>query len=172
MLALNLSSGDYDLRTRYDATELAIVAAASVANWSAGRGQPVGLAANAVDSVFAGAPPVLPPRKGRAHLMRLLEVLARLQPAEATPPLADLLRRQAAGLPWGATLIVITGSLDAALAEVLLGTRQAGLNAVLMVVGPAPGPAEVRGRLTRLGVTNYHLWNERDLDRWRGEHGR
>mgnify|MGYP001413712402 CR=1 FL=1 len=172
MVALNLSVADYDLRTRYDATELAIVVAASLANWSTGQGQPVGLAANGLDSVYAGAPPVLPPRKGRAHLMRLLEVLARLQPAEAAPPLADLLRRQAAGLPWGATLIVITGSLEATLAEVLLGIRQAGLNAVLMVVGPAPGPAEVRGRLARLGVASYHIWNERDLDRWRGKHGR
>lgn len=168
MLLLDLRAESYALRARYDASELAIVAAASLADWLTGQKQPVGLLANGADPASGDGPPILPPRKGRGHLMRVLEVLARVQLAEAAPPVADLVRRQSAVLPWGATLVTITGGLDEALTDASLHARRAGLNVVLMLVGPVTSADEARRRLKPFGVTVHALWNEQDLAPWRG----
>ena len=50
----------------------------------------------------------VPPRRGRAHAIQVLEVLARAQLAEGMP-LSELLRRGSAGLSWGSTIMAITG---------------------------------------------------------------
>ena len=48
---LNLNADEYAQRTRLDATELAIVIAASLANWIVGQRQSVGLCVNGVDPI-------------------------------------------------------------------------------------------------------------------------
>jgi len=75
----------------------------------------------------------LPPRKGRAHLMRVLEALARVQARNATP-VASLLRQQAVRLPWGSTIIVITWGRGLGLVEALVGLRKSGFNVVVVLV--------------------------------------
>jgi uncharacterized protein (DUF58 family) len=71
---LNLNADEYAQRTRLDATELAIVIAASLANWIIGQRQSAGLSVNGADPIGPEErPQMLPPRKGRAHLTRMLE---------------------------------------------------------------------------------------------------
>jgi uncharacterized protein (DUF58 family) len=182
MLALNMNAAEYDQHTWRDATELAIIIAASLANWVVSQKQTVGLLTNGLDPLAreeaADNPQSfrpLPPRKGRAQLTRLLEALARLQAAE-TEPLAALLSRESAALPWGTTLVLITGQVDDRLFDELFRLRRGGLNAVLILAGKAPGATgKASGRSLRdikalgehFGFPVYHFRNELDLDAWR-----
>jgi uncharacterized protein (DUF58 family) len=75
----------------------------------------------------------VPVGKGRAHLIRVLEALARAQVRNGQP-LAHLLRQQAVRLPWGSTLIVVTWGRAMGLVEALSGLRRAGYNVVVVLV--------------------------------------
>lgn len=163
---LNLNAKDYEMRTRYDVPELAIVVAASLASWVIGVRQAVGLVTNGVDPLLGAAPPPMPPRRGRGHLLRLLETLARVQ-VEETFPLADLLQRESHSLAWGTTLIVITNRIDEDLFDGLFGARRAGLNAFLIQCGPTINFDQVRRRAGFFGFPVHQVLDERDLDIWR-----
>ncbi len=168
LIFLNLNSEDYDSRSRYDATEFAIVVAASVAAWVAGKKQSVGMLVNGADPLDENRrPPALPARKGRHHLMRLLDVLARVQLTEQALPLPQRLRQELVNLPWGTTLVIITGMADEALLEALFQARRAGLEAVLILTSPVPGFERVRERVEHFGFQVYELTKVPDLDIWR-----
>ncbi len=206
MVFLNLNNDEYDMRSRIDSTELAIVVAASICNWVVSKKQSAGLCTNGVDPLITGDPyskaPIaseqlsreaisretitmrdaasaqvqkgmpltlaepVPPRKGQAHLMRMLEVLARIQ-AASTIPLAELIRRDYLGLPWGTTLIVITGQIDEALFDQLFQVRRAGMSVVLVLVGPVPGAQEVQKRAAAFHFPLYLIRYDKDIDIWR-----
>ena len=168
MIVLNLNPADFEARSRYDASELAIVIAASIANWVAGKKQAVGMVVNGADPLTGDRRPgPLPARKGRSHLMRLLEVLARIKLAEASSPLPDVLRRETVHLAWGTTLVIVTGVADEALFDALFQARRGGLDAVLILTSPVAGFEETRRRVERMGVRVYQLTREQDLDIWR-----
>lgn len=75
----------------------------------------------------------VPPGKGRTHLLRVMEALARAQ-ARNTQPLVSLLRQQAVRLPWGSTLVVITWGRAMGLVEALMSLRKSGFTVVLVLV--------------------------------------
>jgi uncharacterized protein (DUF58 family) len=165
---LNLNADEYAQRTRLDATELAIVIAASLANWIIGQRQAAGLSVNGADPIGTdGQPQMLPPRKGRAHLTRLLDVLARIRSIPTTP-FVQLLQRETPHLPWGTTVILITGSVDDTLFDEIFRARRAGLNVVLILCGTVPNLTEVQHRAEHFGIPVQHFMRERDLDIWRG----
>ena len=165
---LNLNADEYAQRTRLDATELAIVIAASLANWIIGQRQSAGLSVNGRDPIGADdKPQMLPPRKGRAHLTRLLDVLARIRSVPTTP-FVHILQREVPHLPWGTTAILITGSVDDALFDEIFRARRAGLNVVLILCGTVRNLSEVQHRAEHFGFPVQHFTRERDLDIWRG----
>jgi uncharacterized protein (DUF58 family) len=164
---LNLNTAEYDRHGRYVATELAIVVAASLASWVIGQRQAVGLLSNGIDPLQADQQPQsLPPRRGRGHLMRILEVLARLQAAE-TYPLVELLQREVVNLSWGTTLLLITSNLDEALYDGLFQAHRRGLDIVLLPCGPVPEVKVAQGRAGYFGFGFYQIFTEKDLDLWR-----
>jgi uncharacterized protein (DUF58 family) len=166
-IVLNLNADEYDYRTRYDATELAVVVAASLANWIVGRRQSVGLWVNGEDPLNGKRQPsAILPRKGRAHLTRLLDVLARVRSIK-TQPLMDQLRQTLPRLSWGTTLIVITGSLDEAVFDEIFRARRAGLDVLVALMGLVPDRVAVIQRARHFGVPLYEFTRERDLDVWR-----
>jgi uncharacterized protein (DUF58 family) len=167
VLFLNLNANEYHYKFRYDATELAIVVAASLANWVVSQKQSVGLVVNGSDP-FAHdlCPQNLPARKGRPHLMRLLESLARVQLIE-TQPVAQLLHQQRVELSWGTTVIVITGQADEALFDQFFQLRRVGLNPVLILCGDVLNFQETRRRAKNAHVPLFHIQDEKDLDIWR-----
>jgi uncharacterized protein (DUF58 family) len=168
VIVLNLNAAEYEARSRYDAAELSIVIAASLANWVAGQKQAVGMVVNGADPLSGDRRPApLPARKGRPHLMRLLEVLARIQLADQATLLPEVLRRESVRLPWGTTLIIITGVADAGLFDALFQARRGGLDAMLILTSAAAGFDEVKRRVERMGIRVYHLTREQDLDIWR-----
>lgn len=164
---LNLNANEYDLHSRYDASELAIVLAASLANWVIGARQSVGLVTNGVDPLAQGEQPLsTPPRRGRGHLMRILDVLARIKLAE-TVPLVQVLQREVHHLPWGTTLILITNKIDDELFDGLFQARRRGLNTFLIQCGPTSSFEQIRQRARYFGFPFYQVLNEHDLDVWR-----
>ena len=141
--------------------------AASLANWVVRARQSVGLVTNGTDPLSQdGVPPRVLPRRGRAHLMRILDVLARVQAGQARR-LEDLIQREGAHLSWGATLLVIAPRLDEAFFDVLFQARRSGFDIVLIPCGPVPGLQRARQIANTFGFPLVHFLNEQDLDIWR-----
>jgi uncharacterized protein (DUF58 family) len=164
-ILLNLNSGDYEPRSRIDAAELAIVTAASLAFYVAGKHQPVGLESNGTDLLDPeSVRHSLPVRKGNAALMLLLEKLARLQLTEGRP-FAPLLRERAPALPWGTTLLVITGMPEAGLFDELLRARRSGLHSIVFLTAPVLRFESFENRAHNLGIPMFEIRSELDLER-------
>lgn len=166
LICLDFTQASYEGRRFYDASELAIVVAASLANHIIVReGQAAGLAMQAIDPLEeANVQFSLPLRRERAHLMSLLEVLARAQPAPApTTPFLDFLRRETSRLPWGATVIVISGAESGSLYETLAYVRSAGFALALILVMPQAPTDDLRQASSgKLPV--YRVWRETGLE--------
>jgi uncharacterized protein (DUF58 family) len=164
---LNLNNQEYDSKTRYAITELAIVVAASISNWIISKRQSVGLIANGIDPLSeTGKPQSLPAHKGRSHLLRILEVLARLQSGEIDP-LVTLIRQSSPQLSWGTTLIIITGQVDKKIFDTLSQACRRGQMIVLVLCGPVRDIQEIQSKVKYYGFPLYHLMNEQDMDIWR-----
>jgi uncharacterized protein (DUF58 family) len=166
MLALDLNLDGYEGRRRREASELAIVAAASLANHIIVRERlAVGLATEALDPLAHTRERFfLPARSERAHLIGVLEVLARVRLVPGVP-LADILRRERPRLAWGTTLIAITGRADEDLLDALAALRQGGF-AVALVLAQAREMAPLaRERAAMLGISIWPVWREQDLER-------
>ncbi len=167
MIFLNLNAEDYDYKIVFDASELAIVIASSIANWVNNKQQAVGLCVNGRDPfIETGAPPSLLPRKGRSHLLQILEILARIEVAES-PSFDTVIREQRVQFPFGTSLIVISGYVDDALLDELSQARRAGLNASIIMPGMVPKAQEITQKAGYYGIGVTAIARERDLDVWR-----
>ncbi len=157
-LILNLNGDDYYFRGRIDATELAIVTAASVANWIVQNKQMVGMVLNGHDPLTSdGKPQAVPPRKGKPHLMRILETLARVDRMDGSA-FVPLIQQQRFELGWGTTLIVITGSADERLIQELYQARRSGQNAILILIGMDVSEEASRRRAKTFGIPVVSSW--------------
>jgi uncharacterized protein (DUF58 family) len=171
-IILNLNAEDYYYRTRVDSIELAIVLAASVANWIVGKKQVVGMMVSGRDPLATdGKPQIIPPRKGKRHMMRLLETLARVEMIKETP-LVPLVQQQRYQLTWGTTLIVITGEVSNELLDELYQAVRSGQNVLVILAGGSPSEEAVRRRAAVFGIPVYSIAGERDLQSWMQEPGR
>ena len=165
-VVLNLNAEDYYYRTRIDSMELAIVIAASISNWIVGKKQMVGMMVNGRDPLADdGRPQTNPPRKGKHHMMRLLETLARVEMVDQSA-LVPLLQQQRYRLAWGTTLIVITGSLCNELLDELYQARRNGQNPVLIVAGTDTAEDAIHSRAKVLEIPVHNIATERDLRIW------
>lgn len=111
-------------------------------------------------------PVPIAPRGGRPHLMKVLELLARVETAR-TESLATWLPRACNHLSWGVTVPVITPAVDQDVFHTLHSLVRAGLNPVLILVTPTHQFAQIRERARRLGFNAYHVTQRKDLDKWR-----
>ena len=127
----------------------------------------VGLMVNGRDPLAeAGEPQTIPPRKGKRHLMRLLETLARVERRDDSA-LTPLIEQQRYKLGWGTSLIVITGTLSDALLDELYQARRAGQNAVVILAGGGEMANESsRRRAHAFGIPFFSIATERDLNIW------
>ncbi len=190
-ILLDLNSTAYERRERYAATEWAIVVAASLAAHLTDARQSVGLMSNGIDPLRVReethefdevtgrllfhapadkgpaaymATPIVP-RNGRPHLMKILEQLARVEPAE-TMPFAEWAPAAGVGLNWGVTILAITARGDARVAKVLHRMARAGFNPILIAVEPDANFSLVRERGRRLGFQAFNVSDRRDLAPW------
>ncbi len=172
VVVLNLHDEGYNRRSRFDDTELAVVVAASIANYVTTLKQSVGLLTNAKDAVRPASakehPAIfVPSRKGRQHLIRILETLARVQTSEHAVPFPDLIQNQIAQLPWGTTLVLITGKPDELLFDSLFRARRAGMNAIAVLAGVSSGLSDFKRRAEQFGLVVHSVEREKDLNKWR-----
>lgn len=192
MIFLDLNQASYSIQRMVAASELAIVTAASLANHIVLReGLAVGLTTQGIDPLQEERIRTLclPPRRERAHLMGILEILARVEtygqrpetksPSEKVSPtdkprqpmpaegedldLIDLVRRDSTQLSWGGTAILITGQETPELYDALLYLRQQGLAVALILVMPAPPDPEGRAHAAALGLRVHHVWREEEI---------
>jgi len=133
--------------------EKTIMVAASVAHYAAERRYAVGLVANGC-LPESDQPIRVPPGRAPTQLVRVLEMLAAVTPI-ASVPFEDLLITAGAELPWGSTMVVVTGIVTEEIAESLQRLRAAGRHMVLISLEESP-PPELDGVLT------YHLPQLRD----------
>ncbi|HOT90492.1 MAG TPA: DUF58 domain-containing protein [Anaerolineae bacterium] len=166
LICLDFAQESYAGRRFYDASELAIVTAASLANHIIIHERlAVGLATQAVDPLENDSQTFsLPPRRERAHLMNILEVLARAQ-TTPTPalPFPEFLRHESARLSWGTTIIVISGSESATLYETLAYLRSAGFALALILIMP-PAPDDHLRQIATDKLPIYRVWRETELE--------
>lgn len=163
LVCLDFDEDSYDIRNRYGASELAVTAAASIANHIVNRERlSVGL------STWAHNPAVgrktlfhLPPRPGQAYLLTLLEALALVRLTKDAA-FIDLLRQQKGTLRWGATMIAITGNKSQKLLDTLLYLRQCGLAVALLLVCPGRDSYSLDNPS---GIPVYQIWREAELEK-------
>ena len=166
---LNLSRSEYTQARAIIASEMAIVTAASLANHLIEKRQSVGLSSNGIDPlgvVQDGSPIILPPAKGRAHLMHILGILARVQLAEEQS-FGELVSRARLHMTWGSTGIIISAGADDALFGNMLLMKRSGFHVMLVVVDPKTSFLAIQQRAKDSGIVAYQIWRDEDLDVWR-----
>jgi uncharacterized protein (DUF58 family) len=165
LICLDMDTANYD--GWRNAIELGIIVAASVAHHVLLReGLPVGLATTAHDPLAEELQRFfLMPRQERAHLMSILEVLARVQAAEETA-FSTLVRQQSVRLSWGATVMVITGRERPQLVDTLIYLRRAGFAVAVILVQPGRPSEDLKQRAGLLQVPVHRVWRREDVQRW------
>ena len=185
---LNLHTEDYQKKEYRFQTEWAITTAASLAAYLVNQRQPVGLITNGVDPLQSGLeplfssdngrllgadpdapllmPPAIAPRNGRAHLMKILEQLARIESAE-TIPFAEWATNACYQLSWGVTILAITARGDEQTCQALHRLVRTGFNPILLAVEPDYNFGLVRERARLLGFRAFNVTETSGLDTWR-----
>ncbi|MCA9866787.1 MAG: DUF58 domain-containing protein [Anaerolineales bacterium] len=191
-ILLDLHTAGYERRNRYDSIEWAIVIAASLANHLIDRRQAVGLLTNGVDPlrlqedarVFDDVSGRLlfqsvdttgdlarymatatEARTGRSHLMKILELLARVD-GHDTVPFTAWASAACVHQSWGITLLAITGAGDIDTCNTLHRLARAGFNPILIAIEPDANFGVVRERARRLGFQAFNVHNRRELAQW------
>jgi len=164
LLVLDLDPESYDIKKRFDATELAITSAASIANWSNRQKLTVGLLTNGLDPINGMNPiSALPAQKGNQHVMLILEALARVEVGQ-TSSLPYLVSQALSHSAWGTTLILITGLYSQHLLEQIILAKRNGMNIVLMLIGFSQDRMKAQSESRQYGFIFYNLQDKLDLD--------
>ena len=154
-IMLNLNRTEYHRPTQIDATERAIVAAASVAHHLVHQRQAVGFCTNGrLAPPHDEAIPHIPAEPGKSNLMQVLDMLARVRMVDTTP-FVSFLREHSARLPWGNTLLVVTSILREDLLHELLSLRRQGYPVAAICVEPHLDFARLSRQAHYQGITTY-----------------
>ncbi len=164
--------------------ELAICAAASVTDWALNEGYSVGLYANSMmympelgmklpekqdgqgqeaslESALADMRKRrrihVPPASNVEQRKRIMETLARIQGYFGTS-IETLIQTERSRLPAGATVVIITSTINDPLLDELARMKQAGHAVTILMVGDQPMATHLAG------ITVYHLGGE---ETWR-----
>ncbi|MGB8648300.1 MAG: DUF58 domain-containing protein [Anaerolineae bacterium] len=167
LILLNLNVEDYSLKARADAGEVGIIVAASIAAHLVEQRQRAGLAVLGQDAVSAQVGlQIIPPLRGREHLMRMLELLARVE-LDATPPFAPILSQATANLGWGSSIVVITPGSGDSLTPAILELRRRGFHLILVATDPQAPFSALQAQLAQIGVPAFQVTGDKELDVWR-----
>lgn len=191
-ILLDLNAAAYERRNRYDSVEWAIVTAASLATHLINMRQAVGLYTNGSDPLrlqeesrvfdevtgrllFESGPasetatrlmpPAIEPRAGRPHLMKVLELLARVYSRDSAP-FMEWAPAACVNLGWGVTIVAITAQGDLQTCNTLHQLARSGFNPILIAIEPNANFGLVRERARRLGFRAYNINDRRDLAQW------
>lgn len=167
-LFLDLNLDAYPQKRYFDAIELAISTAASVAHYVVETREAVGFYSNGLDPLAVDKKPHrFPPTKGVANLMQILEGLARIE-AHQTTPIESMLQEEIVRLSWGTTLVLLTGHAPHNLFDPLIQAQRLGLQIVLILVGEIEAVDSIKARAKFMGMACHHLLYTPDLKAWQG----
>ncbi len=162
--------------------ELAICAAASVADWALNEGYSVGLYANTLmfmpeeqlhaeaeqegevvpglDATMASLMKRrrihLPPSSSVEQRRRIMDVLARIQPYFGST-LEEVIQAERSNLPAGTTIVIVTSTISERLLDTLIRLKQAGHAVSILYAGDSPNPMRLAG------LTIYTHWWHRNM---------
>jgi uncharacterized protein (DUF58 family) len=185
---LNLHLDDYAKVDRANRIEWAVEVAASLAAHLVDQRQAVGLLTNGIDPLGSGGtavfdeesgrlvseesanrptnqPIAIPPRPGRANLMKILERLARIE-AGKTTAFTQWTPTACIHLGWGVTILAITSRGDEAVCQTLHQLVRTGFNPILITIEPDANFGLVRERARRLGFAAYNISQRSSLSQW------
>jgi uncharacterized protein (DUF58 family) len=167
-LFLNLSHKDYEVRGLFTATEIGITIAASLAAYLSQNRHSVGLTVLASDPIDERDGFIrIPSGKGTAHLMQLLEVLARVERSRSETDFDHRLPLMTANLSWGTIAFVITPTPRELMFDVLLGLRKRGILPVLILTQPGARYQDALAKAKEMGTPCFRIEQIKDLDIWR-----
>jgi uncharacterized protein (DUF58 family) len=159
LLCLDLDPDRYR-RDGWEGSERAITVAASLAYHIITReGQPTGLVTQGVQRMQPDGQTHLLPNASPAHLLSMLDRLARIQPARR-PDFPQLVQAATARLPWGSSVILITGRPKDDLLSVLLQSRRRGHAVSVLAVQPSASGSQ---HAPSAGIPIHHVWEDVDL---------
>jgi len=168
-ILVNLNLTEYEFRKRIETAELAIVTAASIASWIIKHRQSVGMVTNGALPEESSISPSITARHGRRQLMRLLEVLAQIQPVE-TDPFVNLISEFRPKVAWGTTMLLITGAAGDEFFHEARFLQHAGVVPILIIVGNNPEMESIRRKAATFKIPFSHIRNELELETWEGWH--
>lgn len=149
VLCLNIASFEQHWRGIWpEMVEHLLCVAASLVSWGLETGYAVGVSANAT-LAQADRSLLSQPSRSRDQLTHLLEMLAGVS-YFITQDYAQFLLSESPRLPWGATLVLLTGYVNESVLASILQLRESGRRIVLIVVGKTPPPVLP-------SVLTYHL---------------
>jgi uncharacterized protein (DUF58 family) len=137
LVALAFARSEYGGHFAYDTMERSLTAAASIVAHLANLRQPFGVCVSGHDPAADRPAGAIPIGSGRAHLIAALGLLGRVEPL-AEGALAPELRRAAAGLGWGSTVVIVTGQASTELLPEALALRRRGLEVALVIAEATP----------------------------------
>ncbi len=146
--------------------ERVVSVAASIALFATEQKYLVGLLANG-SLPRSDQPLKVLPSRSPDHLMHLLEALAAVT-AFSTARIERLLEAESPKLPWGATLVVITGIVSEALLASLLELRGAGRKVALVAVDAEVDTERLEGipayTVRQLRLAGANVWQLREAE--------
>ena len=163
VIALDLDSREYGTRGVVSNSEWAIVIAASMASYLTERQQGVGLRSNGIDAISEEPLLSIPARTGRDNLITILESLARIKVAHAEEEFNDWLARNAHGLAWGTTLILVVPALNGDLLWILHGLFRKGMKVMVLVLLDQEDYTKMRDQGEALGLSIWRIHQSADL---------
>lgn len=144
-----------------DTFEYAVSIAASVARYFSRNGQVVGFACISNQRV------ILSSERGERQLNKILETLALVRP-EGLIPVESLVDSQAAFLPRGSTVILITPSVKKSLVTGAASLIRRGLHPVFILIDPSSfgkffGTQDIIHGLNRWGIPTVNVQADQDV---------
>ncbi len=140
ILFLNVATFPHQWEGVYpELLERVVGLAASLAAFAVEHKYAVGLIANGTWPQSDQRLKILPSRDPN-HLRHILEALAAI--SFSTLPIEDLLRRESTGLPWGATLVMLTGVVTEEILAEMVHLRRAGRRLALVSLDETWSPNE------------------------------
>lgn len=165
-IAVSLRRSDYAAAPgeAQESAELAMVAAASIAQHVLDRRQRTALIAVGRDPLAWGASTAVrvSPGRGREQLASILSVLGRMSLGDCES-MAAVLERMKEGLVWGSLVVVIAPAVDEELLRALLSLRTSGFDTNVILVGRGAWLAAEQAALDAIGITATQVRSEADV---------
>ena len=182
-ILVDLDHASYSRMWRGPASEMAVTAAASLATFMLENRQSVGIVVNGLDPIYlggvrgssheemrermAGRVPHVPIGRGRGHLMSCLDLLARVE-LLAGENAGQAVTAAGRSLPWGATLIVLTGLRSNELLASLMAQRKLG-HRVIVVFTDGSAATLAAGAARAAGLTAFAITDKEHVRVWRDD---